>query len=86
MSDLMLEIIMCVILMVVITFGTLLLFLIVYDYLMTNVKKKELKKYVIGYAVNEIKGFGCVKAKNKKQAIKKFRRYYFYIFSVKEIE
>ncbi len=52
---------------------------------MTDATKKELKEYTIRYSVNGFSGFCCVKAKNKKQAIKEFRRC-FYICDVKEVE
>ena len=92
MSDLMLEIMIWVIFIAVFVFGILLafLFLIVNHYIMTDETKKELKKYKICYIVKGIKIFDereCyVEAKNKKQAIKEFYRYYFCISDVKEVE
>ena len=86
MSDLMLEIINWVMLITVIAVCIFLLFIIVYViyYIMTDETKKELKKYKIYYIINEIKGECYVAAKNKKQAIKEFCRYYVYISDVKE--
>lgn len=88
MSDLMLEIIQWLILILASAMTIYLLILIfhVIYVILTDPKKKELKEYEINYSIYEYASKCHIRAKNKKQAIKDFYKWSVHIRDVKEVE